>query len=71
MSSLDGGTDIGRLESDYLDAVDIPTARADDQDGASVGTGKSVERERERERERETGRPAASRPDKLGWRLAA
>ena len=69
MSSLDGGTDIGRLESDYLDAVDIPTARADDQDGASVGTGKSVEREGERERE--IGRPAASRPDKLGWRLAA
>ena len=26
---------IGRLESDYPDAVDLPTARADAQDGAS------------------------------------
>jgi len=26
---------VGRLESDYPNAVDLPTARADDQDGAS------------------------------------
>jgi len=35
---------IRRLESGYPDTTDLPTTRADDRDGASSGTGKSVER---------------------------